>query len=47
MRGDNISQGQDNTFKFISNEYLKEFIKIILTDLNLKIDEDTKIEILT
>ena len=47
MKGDNISQGQDNTFKFISNEYLKEFIKIILTDLNLKIDEDTKIEILT
>ena len=47
MKGDNISQGQDNTFKFISNEYLKEFIKIILTDLNLKIDEDSKIEILT
>ena len=26
---------------------MKEFIKIILTDLNLKIDEDSKIEILT
>ena len=42
-----MSQGQDQTLKFISNEYLKEFIKILPEVIDFEIDENTEIEILT
>ena len=42
-----MSQGQDQTLKFISNEYLKEFINMLPTGIDFKIDENTEFEILT
>ena len=42
-----MSQGQDQSLKFISNEYLKEFIKILPEVIDFEIDENTEIEILT
>ena len=37
-----MSQGQDQTLKFISNEYLKEFIKILPEVIDFEIDENTE-----
>lgn len=42
-----MKHGPDMTFKYVSKEYLKEFIKILRTDINIPINDDSEIEILT
>ena len=42
-----MKQGQDMTFKYISKEHLIELIKMLPTDINIEINENSDIEILT
>ena len=42
-----MQQGQDMTFKHISKNHLQELIKLLPDDINIEIDENTEIEILT